>query len=326
MAKYRTSGATAGAVGGIMGAIPGLNIIAPGLAQTIGSGDADALRGQYIDEARDLELPEFDKRDFSQIEYAGDFRPEAFATPEAASYQTINVDPRTREIAMQALQRMQGFVDQNATSQHALDRQSALDDAAQMARAREGAIAAQAARRGQGGSSLEYVMRNQAAQQGAQQAQGGMLNAAAQAALQRLMGNQAQMQGAMGLRGQDADIEGRNAAIINAFNMYNTQARNAANQANVEARNAAGLRNVDTRQGLAGQNTGIRNAGLLRNDQNVMNRFGAASTRLGHLGNALGGAAAGAAQGARDARAAGKEGYENFKDLMSFGAGGMGGV
>jgi len=320
-----TNGGAAGAIGGIAGAIPGLNIIAPGLAQTIGNMDSEALRREYIRNAERLKLPEFDKREFERVGYAGDVRPDLFATPESASYQTISEDPRTRELAMRALQNMQGYVDQAATSQHALERQGALDDAAQMAGSREGAIAAAAQRRGQGGSGLEFVLRNQAAQQGAQRAQQGMLSSAAQAALQRMMGNQQMMQGASQMRGQDADIAGKNAAIINAFNMYNTQARNAAAQANIDARNQAQYRNVGARQQLAGQNAGIGNASIMRNDQNQMSRFGAASTKLGHMGNALGQAANGAAQGARDARAAGKEGYDNFKDLMWFGAGLTGG-
>ncbi len=321
-----TNGGAAGAIGGMAGAIPGLNIIAPGLAQTIGNMDAEALRREYMRNAERLRLPEFDKRDFREVAYAGDVRPDMYGTPEAATYQTISEDPRTREMAMQALQRMQGFVDQNATAQEALGRQQSLDAASQMAGSREGAIRAQAARRGQSGAGLDMVLQQQAAQAGAGQAQQGMLNANAQAALQRLMGTQGVMQGASQMRGQDADIAARNAAIINAFNMYNVGQRNMTNQANVDARNQAQYRNVGARQQLGGQNAGIFNAGLMRGDQNAMNRFGAASTKLGHLGRALEGGAQGAAEGARDARAAGKEGYSNFKDMMSMGMGGMGGM
>lgn len=319
-----SSESAAAAIGGIGGAIPGLNIFAPGIAETIGQSSEAAKRRAMVKNAKGIGLPQFDQRDFSTIDYMGDFRPEAYATPEAASYDTINVDPRTREIAMQALGRMQDFADQAATSQEALGRTRALDEANQMARAREGAISAAAQRRGAGGGGLEYVLRNQAAQQGAQQAQQGMLSAAQQAALQRLMGTQASMAGAQGIRGQDTDLAARNAAIVNAFNMYNTGARNQASQGNVDTRNQAGLRNINMQQGLAGQNAGIRNAGMLRKDNNAMNRFGAEAQKTGMVNSAIGGQAGQSAQVGTKANEAGKIGYDNFKDLMSM-FGGMGG-
>ncbi len=317
--------ATSGLAGGL-GGIPGLNIFTPGLANLGAQQAQAALRDEMIDNAYGIKAPEFDARDFQQVQYAGDVRPDMYGTPEAATYETISEDPRTREMAMQALQRMQGFVDQNASGQEALGRQQSLDAASQMAGSREGAIRAQAARRGQSGAGLDMVLQQQAAQAGAGQAQQGMLNANAQAALQRMMGTQGVMQGASQMRGQDADIAARNAAIINAFNMYNVGQRNMTNQANVDARNQAQYQNRGARQGVMGQNTGINNAGIMRNDQNAMNKFGAAAQRVGMINSALGGGANAAHQSGADGIEAGKVAYDNYKSMMSSMGGSMGGM
>lgn len=317
--------AIAAGVGGIAGAIPGLNIFAPGIAEAIGQGSASKARAEMIKNAKGLQLPSYDKSGFVNQEYSGDFNPEMYSTPESAQYQTINEDPKVRAMQIQALQNMQGYADQSANSQQALDRQSALNNAQILAKQQMGAIQNQAARRGQLGSGLDYVLQNQSAQQGANSAQQGYLNSAAQAALQRLQGTQGVMQGSSQLRGQDFNTANTNAGIINAFNMANTNARNAVNQANTGFRNGSSLRNLDARQGNQNANVGIRNNGILRNDSNANSLFGASLQRLNALNGAIGGQAQqGDAVGAK-ANAAGKQGYGNFKDLMTMGAGGFGG-
>ena len=208
---------------------------------------------------------------YQKVDYLGDFNPQQYATPEAAQYQTISEDPRVRDYQMQALARMQKFGDQAADSAESLGRYQAVSDANAVAAQNNAAIRNQMAMRGQGGAGLEFVLGQQAGQNAANRAQGGALQAAQQAALQRLMGTQAAMQGASGIRGQDANVAAQNAAIINAFNMANTQARNQTNQANVDMKNSAGLRNTNTRQGIAGTNTNIANQSQDQQNVNRMN-------------------------------------------------------
>lgn len=316
-------GTGAAAVGGIAGAIPFLNVIAPGIAEAIGTAGAEQNQKMAIQNAQKLKLPEYDKSNFNQQTYAGDFNPNLYGSPEEAKYQTISEDPRVRSMQLQALQNMQGYADQSANSQQALDRQSALNNAQILAKQQMGAIQNQAARRGQLGSGLDYVLQNQAAQQGANSAQQGYLNSAAQAALQRLQGTQGVMQGASQIRGQDFNAENTNSGIINAFNMANSNMRNATNQANTNMMNQAGTRNLDARQANHNSNVGIYNNGILRNDNNANSLFGASAQRMNAINAALTNRAQQDQQAGARGNAAGKQGWNNLKDIATMGANGM---
>lgn len=225
--------------------------------------------------------PGFSEANFDQVSYQGDFQPQMYGTPEAAQYQTIAEDPRVRDYQMQALARLQGFADQAANSQEALGRYNAVSDANAVAAQQNAAIRNQMAMRGQGGSGIEFALQQQAAQNAANRAQAGGLGAAQQAALQRLMGMQGVMSGASNVRGMDASVAGRNADIINQFNMANTGARNATAQGNVDMANAAGLRNLNTKQGLNATNAGIRNENLARDDRNRLTDLEAERQKFG---------------------------------------------
>lgn len=228
------------------------------------------IKQQDEDWAKLRQTPGFSDADYKQQDYLGDFNPEMYARPEDAQYQTISEDPRTREMQMQALGRMQQYADQAANSQESLGRYNAISDGNALAAQREAGIRNQMAMRGQGGTGMEFVLQQQAGQAGANRAQSAALNAAQQAALQRLQGTQASMAGASSVRGQDANVAAMNADIINKFNMHNTQQRNAVNQANTDMTNAGNMRNLNTRQGIAGANTGIANQSLDRSDRNAV--------------------------------------------------------
>lgn len=316
------SAGVAAGVGGILGAIPGLNVFAPGMAAAVGEMGAADRRATEVKNANALQLPVYDPRSYQQQQYSGDFNPDMYSTPEAAQYQTISEDPRLRGMQLDAIKNMQGYANGAANSQQSLDRQSALNDSQMLAKQQMGAIEGQAARRGQLGSGLDYVLQQQAGQQSANRAQSGYMSAAAQAAIQRLQGMQGAMQGASQARGQDFQTNNANAGIINAFNMHNTDNRNAANQANVGMRNSAGLRNLDARQGNQNANTGIVNSGIDRNDRNANSMFGATMGKLGALNGAIEGQAQQDEGSGARGNAAGAQGYGNFKDLMSMGMGG----
>jgi hypothetical protein len=182
---------------------------------------------------------------------------------------------------MQALARMQGLADQAAGSQEALGRYNAVSDGNALAAQREAGIRNQMAMRGQGGSAMDFVLQAQGGQMGANRAQAAGLNAAAQAALQRLQGTQGVMAGASNVRGMDADVAGRNADIINKFNMYNTGNRNAANMGNVDMKNLAQVRNVNAKQGIMQGKATAGNQSLDRSDRNKGNQLNADLNKMG---------------------------------------------
>ena len=261
--------------------------------------------------------PGLSDKDFEQVSYAGDLQPEMYGAPEAAAYQTYAEDPRTRDYQMQALSRLQQFGDQAANSAESLGRYNAVSDANAVAAQREAGIRNQMAMRGQGGTGMEFVLQQQAAQEAANRAQGGALNAAQQAALQRLMGTQAAMSGASNVRGMDSDVGFKNAGIINAFNMANTGQRNAVNMANTDMRNAASAHNLGTKQGLMAHNTGIRNQSLSRDDANRIANMDAQRQHFGMGRNITSGQADRAGQFAG--------GMGSFVDAVAdMGTGGMG--
>lgn len=210
----------------------------------------------------------YDRRDYQTVDYTGDYNPEKYTSPEEAQYSLAQDSAEGRAAQLAALQDMRELTDQSAGSTSALGRQRAEMDARQLAQSREGAIRQDAMRRGQVGGAADMIARQQAAQAAANQNLSGGLQSAQMAALQQLAGTQAGSQMAGQLRGQDQAMAFNNADTINKFNMFNTGARNDVSQANTDMKNAAGMRNLNTIQGLAGQNAGINNKSLDRNDAN----------------------------------------------------------
>jgi hypothetical protein len=248
----------------------------------------------------DVALPTFSDQNYGEFTSIGDY------SPEAASYQTISEDPRTRDFQMQALARMQKYADQSADSAEALGRYNAVTDANAVAAQREAGIRNQMAMRGQGGAGMEFVLQQQAAQAGANRAQAGGLNAAQQAALQRLQGTQGVMQGASNVRGMDANVASQNADIINRFNMYNTGARNDAQRMNLQSR-----------QGIANANVQQRDKSLDRRDRTAQMGFGNAMNKASSRGNALQGMSNAAGQSQVAGANAQNQGWQQGKDLVA---------
>jgi len=217
---------------------------------------------------RDLVLPQFRQSDA----VAQQVNPALYGTPEAAQYQLAESDPRTRDMQLAALQGMQDQYNGVADASQNAQAYQAMNQANRMAQGRQGAIMQNAAARGVGGGGLEFTMQNQAAQDSANQAQQGTLQAAQMAAMQRLAGRQASMQGASDLRGQDFSQSAHNAGIINQFNQNNTAARNAAMQANAGMQNQANMFN-------AGNQNNMNQFNMNRSDRNADAMFNAAVTR-----------------------------------------------
>lgn len=227
------------------------------------------------------------------------YSPELYQT-EDANYQTTNEDPITKSMQMSALAKMAGLADEGLSDADKAEFQHATDNANQFSRAQTASILNNAQSRGVAGSGLEMLMREQAAQDGAQRAQSAGLETAANGARQRALYNQAFLQGSGNMRDQDYRANANNTNIINQFNQANTQARNRVNQANVDQRNQAFQYNQNLKdknfQNQMQQTTGQTNANnrqaeiaMAQDEQRRRN-----NQAIGSLaGAAIGGAAGG---------------------------------
>lgn len=190
-------------------------------------------------------------------EYIGDYNPEDI-TVESARASLADDSGEGKEAQLMALRRMLEDSDQSVASQQSLDRYQAMQDASQMANAREQSIRQDAMARGRIGSAQDMIARQQAAQAGANQNLNAGMQAAQMAALQRLAGTQAYGQLGGQVRGQDQGLAFRNQDAINQFNLANVGARNAASMANVTNRNQAAQMNRAGAQDVMDRNVGRR--------------------------------------------------------------------
>lgn len=271
---------------------------------------------------RDVRLPQYDlNQNFVAPDYAGDFRPDLYGTPEAATATMADESPEGRAAMLEALQRMGEQTDQAVGSQQDLDRVRAMNDAAQFAQGRDGMIRQDAMRRGQVGGAADMIGRQVAAQAAANRNQEGGLQSAQMAALQRLAGTQAQ--GALGgnLRAGDQALAFRNQDAINQFNLGNVAARNATRMANTQLGNQAGMRNLDARQMSSNQRADATNRSLSRRDELMGTQFGQAMQRAGGIANAVTGQAVGAEGTSQNQQAA----MRDFLRMMAAGFSGSGG-
>jgi hypothetical protein len=157
---------------------------------------------------------------------------ERYLAPLLAQGQQVSIDPNDRAMQMEALNRLQGLAGGAYNSEINAANYKAMQNAAQQQAAQNGAIQQKLAAQGTLGSGQELAAKMQAAQNGANNSQAGMLQAAQNAALQRLQANNQYLEGIGNLRGQDTSLASRNADIINQFNLANTNARNRINEMN----------------------------------------------------------------------------------------------
>ncbi len=271
---------------------------------------AGKIRQIQVSNANQLGLPVFDKNGYQQ---QGQYTPEMYADPESAQYSRADESPEGRAAQMAALQQMQQATDQGYTSQAALGRYQAQQDASQFAQGREGAIRQDAMRRGQVGGAADMIMRAQAAQAGANQNLNAGLQSAQMAALQRMqgIGQQGQMAGQM--RGQDQSSAYKNADIINQFNLANTSARNTVRGQNTGLRNAAQTQNLSERQRIADSNVN-------RGDTNAMNTYNAEAGKIDRVNGAYNGTASSGISGMLNAQTAASN---NMVNGITTAAGGL---
>lgn len=285
---------------------------------------AEAKKNQSLWEQ--LQTPDLQVTNFNPevAAYAGDY------TPEALQLSQIQEDPATRTDIMKNLNRMQYLADKGLSAEDDAAYLRANQEANQMAKGREGAIAQEMAARGIRGGGQELALRNQAAQDAANRMQMSGAEQAAQAARQRALYTQAYGSALSGLRGQDFSQNAANADIANKQAMYNTGERNTAQQSNLANKQtygqyAAGLRNnaqmyniaqpneiaqqrfgntVTKAQGQSGANTGMQNAYLGESAANQSARNANMALISQAAAAAMGGATGGATGGAGAASAA----------------------
>lgn len=245
-----------------------------------------SARARAAEELMGVELPEFSQQGF---EWLGDYDPQELAMPEEARYALAQESPEGRAAMLAALQQLGEAQSSAIGSEADLARHQAVKDASQFAQGREGLIRQDAMRRGQLGGAADMIGRMQSAQMGANRAQEGGLQAAQQAALQRLAGVEAQGNLGARLRQGDQAMGFANADIINRFNMANTNARNATRLANNQAANEAQRFNIEGRQRAGDMNVG-------RGDDITRAMHSAATGRAQNIANAMTGQAVASGQ------------------------------
>lgn len=194
---------------------------------------ADKIYQQIVDSLSAEEVPKFKEMVAQELPQAR----EVLGMGEGRSAQS------------QALQKLSSFVDQGGLDAQArAQNEEALSAADQRAKANRGATMQQFARRGMSGGGNELAAMMQGDQAAANQGRQASLDIAGQArqrALQAL-GQQAQLGTSM--RGQDIDVESKNAAAANAREQFNAKMRYAAMGANND------FANQDFRNRMAKQN------------------------------------------------------------------------
>jgi hypothetical protein len=289
--------------------------VAGGIANANSMQDAKDDREKALSILQGLPPLVLPDQDYSYLNYSGDYSPYSLGTPQAAQYQTISEDPATRAIQMQALQKLAGQANGAYDAQNQAEQFQALNAAAQQANARQGAIRQAMERRGQGGTGLNAVMQAQAAQDAANRAQSGTLDAVSKAALLKLQAQGQALQGAGAVRGQDFNTLRFNTDTINDFNRLNTGLANQWHAQDIANQNTAQLRNVNTRQDIAGRNTGIANSNIDRRTSNAITANNARTANATAQANALNGQASQNMQQGQMYNQLGQQGAQMFTNI-----------
>ena len=200
-------------------------IAAGGLAASKAmEGDSDAEK-IYRDQARKLQtvgLPQLEAFEFS---------------PEDYQYQLAQEDPTYKTRQMALLDRMAQLGETGLSDADKASYAQGVGQANQAAGQRSAALMNEMKARGQGGSGLEYALREQAGQEALTRQNQSGLAQAGDSARQRALYQQAYGQALGQQRDQDWRSSAANADVINQFNKLNTANRNDATLGNLNRRN-----------------------------------------------------------------------------------------
>lgn len=163
--------------------------------------------------------------------------------PEEYRYTLAQEDPgyKTRQMAL--LDRMAELSETGLSDADKASYAQGVGQANQAAGQRSGALMNEMKARGQGGSGLEYALREQAGQEALTRQNQSGLAQAGDSARQRALYQQAYGQALGQQRDQDWRSSAANADVINQFNQLNTTNKNNAVQGNLQRRNDVAQQN-----------------------------------------------------------------------------------
>lgn len=249
----------------------------PGIGSIFDDSDENLM--QELRKNQDLyagiNVPSYSDYNPEDYGYSGDLR------PEDAQATQISEDPGVRTAQLSALSKMAGLANTGMSDIDQAGYEKARQLGGQMARSGTQAAMQNAAARGLAGSGMEFMLREQANQDGAQNAQNAGLQQAADSARQRALYQSAYNDGLSNLRSQDYTKNAANSNILNQFNMANTKARNDAQQGNLQNRQTVMNANTTNRNNAQQYNNDLR----LQNFQNQITRAGGMSNANAGMAN-----------------------------------------
>lgn len=216
-----------------------------------------------------LKTPNYKDYDPEAYQYAGDLN------PEDAKYQGISEDPLLRSRQLAALDKLSGLANTGLSDVDQAGYAQAQNVGSRLIKQGTAAALQNAQARGVGGSGLEFAMREQANQDGAEQARQSAMAQAADAARMRAAYQTAYGSALSGQRDQDYRANAANSGIINQFNQLNTQAHNASQERNLGARQTVGNANVDNRNTAQQYNNTLKTQGFQNQMQKAAGQAGA---------------------------------------------------
>lgn len=157
--------------------------------------------------------------------------------PEQYQYETVAEDPTLQLRQRALLEQMQKLGETGLSDADKASYQANTNNANKEAGQRSAALMNEMRARGQGGSGLEFALREQAGQEALTRAAASGNQQAGDSARQRALYQQAYGDALGQQRQQDYTTQANNTNVINEFNKLNTSQRNDANLANMQRKN-----------------------------------------------------------------------------------------
>jgi len=265
------------------------------LASKGASGRSEEQQAQALQQWLDLNVPNPKDQEIylEQLVSQGKLSPQLEGRIRQGKTEMagIQLDPKMRQAQMSALGELQNIGEGGPRLRDKAAMQQMLSEVNQNEMGKRGALEQEMARRGVGGSAMEYGMK-QANQQSANQqaALMGLQNAANQQdrSLAAIMGA-----GEMGgkMRGQDWQQASDVAKSQDLINRFNTGNALGVQQRNVGSQNYAQEANLNNAQRISDANTGIRNTQEMHNKGLIQQEYLNKLNKTKGLSSAYGSAA-----------------------------------
>lgn len=233
---------------------------------------AEALRRDALAELAGLEPIELMELGYQpeEIQFIKEADPILYMMPEEVQAQTVDIDPKTRQMQMDALADMEALAEQGLSAQDAYNFMKNRRLAETAAAGREQAITENLRQRGMGGTGLEAALRMMASQGASDRLAESQAMQAAENARMRLAGLEAQAGLAGQVRGQDFMQERTNADILNDLAWRNSERARQIENMNIDMRNRAAQANVAQQRATQAANVTARNQAQMANRQQAI--------------------------------------------------------